>query len=84
MPSLRRASRGPPRRVSGGGVEIKIHLGFIEETASEGQSVHESLGDDIQGFCAAIAGEKGARNFRDKWREQLNTHVARKLARLGA
>ncbi|MGK8524070.1 DUF1048 domain-containing protein [Nocardia asteroides] len=59
-------------------------LGLLEETAAEGRSVHEALGEDIKGFCAAIAGEEGAKNFRDKWREQLNKNVARKLGRLGA
>ena len=58
-------------------------LGLLEETAAEGQSVHEVLGDDIQGFCAALAGGEGARSFRDRWREQLNRNVAKKLGRLG-
>lgn len=54
-------------------------LGLLEETASEGQSIDEVLGDDVEGFCAAIAGGEGARNYRDKWRDQLNRNVARKL-----
>jgi DNA-binding ferritin-like protein (Dps family) len=58
-------------------------LGLLEETASDGQSVHEVLGDDIQGFCTALAGGEGARSYRDRWREQLNRNVARKLGRLG-
>lgn len=58
-------------------------LGLLEETAAEGQSVHEALGDDIPGFCAAIAGHEGAEDYRDKWRAQLNRNVARKLDRLG-
>lgn len=58
-------------------------LGLLEETAADGQSVHEALGDDIKGFCAAIAGEEGSKSYRDKWREQLNMNVARKLGRLG-
>ncbi|WP_459800501.1 DUF1048 domain-containing protein [Herbidospora sp. RD11066] len=58
-------------------------LGLLEETSAEGQSVREVLGDDIQGFCAALAGGEGARSYRDRWREQLNRNVARKLARLG-
>jgi DNA-binding ferritin-like protein (Dps family) len=58
-------------------------LGLLEETASEGQSVHEVLGDDIAGFCAALAGGEGAWSHRDRWREQLNRNVARKLGRLG-
>jgi DNA-binding ferritin-like protein (Dps family) len=58
-------------------------LGLLEETASEGQSVHDVLGDDVKGFCAALAGGEGARTHRDWWREQLNRNVARKLGRLG-
>ncbi|MET0132463.1 MAG: DUF1048 domain-containing protein [Kibdelosporangium sp.] len=58
-------------------------LGLLEETAAEGQGVHEVLGDDIKGFCAALAGGQGARSYRDRWREQLNRNVARKLAGLG-
>lgn len=58
-------------------------LGLLEETASDGQSVHEALGDDIKGFCAALAGEEGAKTYHDRWREQLNKNVARKLGRLG-
>jgi len=58
-------------------------LGLLEESAADGQSVHEVLGDDIRGFCAALAGEEGARSYRDRWRARLNRKVARKLARLG-
>jgi DNA-binding ferritin-like protein (Dps family) len=58
-------------------------LGLLEETAAEGQSLDDVLGDDIEGFCAALAGAEGGRSYRDKWREQLNRNVARKLRRLG-
>ncbi|WP_020673910.1 DUF1048 domain-containing protein [Amycolatopsis nigrescens] len=58
-------------------------LGLLEETASDGQSLHEVLGGDIKGFCAALAGEQGGRSVRDRWREQLNRNVARKLGQLG-
>ncbi|KUF18713.1 DUF1048 domain-containing protein [Streptomyces silvensis] len=57
-------------------------LGLLEETAAEGQSAHEVLGDDIAGFCAALTGGEGARTHRDRWREQLNRNVAKKLVRL--
>lgn len=56
-------------------------LGLLEETAAEGQSVQEVLGDDIEGFCSALAGEAGAKSFRDKWREQLNNTIAKKLGK---
>lgn len=58
-------------------------LGLLEETAGDGQSVRDVLGDDVKGFCAALAGGEGSRDHRDRWREQLNRNVARKLARLG-
>ena len=56
-------------------------LGLLEETAAEGESVQEALGDDIQGFCSALIGEEGAKTFQDKWREQLNREIARKLGK---
>ena len=56
-------------------------LGLLEETAAEGQSVQEALGDDIQGFCLALVGEEGAKTFQDKWREQLNNSIAKKLGK---
>ncbi|WP_329121162.1 DUF1048 domain-containing protein [Streptomyces sp. NBC_01465] len=58
-------------------------LGLLEETAAEGQNVHDVIGDDIAGFCAALTGGEGARTYRDRWREQLNKNVAKKLSRLG-
>ena len=58
-------------------------LGLLEQTAADGQDIHEVLGDDIKGFCAALAGGEGAQSYRDRWREQLNRKVARKLGRRG-
>jgi DNA-binding ferritin-like protein (Dps family) len=58
-------------------------LGLLEETAADGQGIHEVLGDDIEGFCAALAGAEGRRSYRDRWRKQLNRNVARKLGQLG-
>ncbi|GAA0950853.1 DUF1048 domain-containing protein [Nonomuraea longicatena] len=58
-------------------------LGLLEETAADGQSVREVLGDDIKGFCTALTGGERSRTHRDRWREQLNRNVARKLGRLG-
>lgn len=58
-------------------------LGLLEETAADGQDIQDVLGDDVEGFCAALAGESGARNHRDRWRAQLNRNVARKLGQLG-
>jgi DNA-binding ferritin-like protein (Dps family) len=56
-------------------------LGLLEETAADGQSAEEVFGDDIKGFCSALIGEEGGRSFRDKWREQLNNNIAKKLGK---
>jgi len=56
-------------------------LSLLEETAADGQSIGDVLGDDIKGFCSALAGEEGAKTFRDKWREQLNKNIAKKLGK---
>lgn len=57
-------------------------LELLEVTSAEGQRVEEVLGDDIKGFCAALVGDEGAKTYRDKWRDQLNKNVARKLGGL--
>lgn len=56
-------------------------LGLLEESAADGQNIHDVLGEDIRGFCLAIAGEEGAKSYRDKWREQLNNSISRKLGK---
>lgn len=56
-------------------------LGLLEEAASDSQSIQEVLGDDIKGFCSALVGEEGAKSYRDKWREQLNNNIAKKLGK---
>lgn len=56
-------------------------LGLLEETAADGQSVEEVLGNDIKGFCLALASEEGAKSYRDKWRKQLNDNITSKLGK---
>jgi DNA-binding ferritin-like protein (Dps family) len=56
-------------------------LGLLEETAADGQSVQEVLGDDIEGFCSALAGEEGIKSYHDKWRERLNNNIAKQLSK---
>jgi len=55
-------------------------LSLLEESVVDGQDIDEVLGNDIKGFCLALAGEEGTKYFRDKWREQLNKNVIKKLA----
>lgn len=56
-------------------------LGLLEESAADGQDIQEVLGDDIKGFCSALVGEEGAKSYRDKWRQQLNSNVVKKLGK---
>lgn len=56
-------------------------LGLLEDATADGQSVKEVLGNDIKGFCLALAGEEGAKSYRDKWRDQLNSNIAKKLGK---
>ena len=56
-------------------------LGLLEETAADGQSIEEVLGEDIKGFCLALVGDEGGKSYRDRWREQLNKNIARKLGK---
>jgi len=56
-------------------------LDLLDETAADGQSIQEVLGDDIRGFCSALVGEEGAKSYRDKWRQQLNNNIAKKLGK---
>jgi DNA-binding ferritin-like protein (Dps family) len=61
---------------------LESALELLEVASADGQSVEEVLGDDIKGFCAALVGGEGAKTYRDKWRDQLNKNVARKLGGL--
>jgi len=56
-------------------------LELFEESSAQGQNVQDVLGDDIKGFCASLAGEQGAKTYRDHWRDQLNASILRKLGR---
>ena len=66
-----------------GGSILGGALELLEEAATDGRDVAGVLGDDVEGFCAALASEEGARSLRDKWRAQLNDSVAKKLDELG-
>ncbi len=56
-------------------------LGLLEESAADGQSAAEALGDDLKGFCSALVGGAGAKTYRDRWRAQLNHNIAKKLGK---
>ena len=54
---------------------------LFEEAAADGRRVEDVLGGDIKGFCATLADEQGAKTYRDRWRDRLNTSILRKLGR---
>lgn len=54
---------------------------MLEETAADGKTIQEVFGHDINGFCLEFVGKEGAKSFRDKWRNQLNNNIARKLGK---
>jgi DNA-binding ferritin-like protein (Dps family) len=56
-------------------------LELLEVALADGQSV-EVLEKDTKGFYAASVGDKGAKTYQDKWRDQLNKSVAKKLGGL--
>lgn len=56
-------------------------LGLLEETAANGQTVQEVFGDDLKGFCSELISEEGVKSYRDKWRDQLNKNVTKRLAK---
>lgn len=60
---------------------LESALALLEESAADGQSIEEVFGDDIKGFCSALVGGEGAKSYRDKWREQLNRNVAKKIGK---
>ena len=56
-------------------------LELFEEAAANDRRVEDMLGGDVKGFCASLAGEQGARTYRDRWRDRLNKTILRKLGR---
>ena len=56
-------------------------LNLFEETSASGRSAQEALGADIKDFCAELAGDIGTKTYRDRWRDQLNRSVMRRLGR---
>ncbi len=56
-------------------------MGLLEEKVADGLGVEEVLGDDIEAFCAGLTSEESAQSFRDRWRKQLNSNIARKLGK---
>lgn len=61
------------------GLEIfKGLLDLFEEGAANGRKALEITGNDVAGFCDELIGG-GAKTYIDRWREELNHSIAKKL-----
>ncbi|HIW75679.1 MULTISPECIES: DUF1048 domain-containing protein [Gordonibacter] len=58
-------------------------LGLLEEAAADNRPVETVLGTNVADFCAELASAEGAQSLRDRWRDQLNASIARKLNQQG-
>ncbi len=56
-------------------------LGLLEESAAEGLKIREALGDGVESFCTALAGEEKLQSYQDRWRGQLNRAIERKISK---
>lgn len=52
-------------------------LELFEEGAANGKSVLEITGKDVAAFCDGLS--QGTKTYADKWRENLNRDIAKKL-----
>jgi len=52
-------------------------LDLFEEGAADGKSALEITGDDVAAFCDGLV--QGAKTYTDRWREELNHGIAKKL-----
>ena len=60
---------------------LESAIEMLEELSIEGLSVQEALGEDIKAVCAELAGEESSNSFREKWRNQLNSRISRKIGK---
>lgn len=54
-------------------------LGLFEEGFSDGLSIHDIVGNDINEFVESLTSAEGAKNYRDNLRQQLNDSIAKRL-----
>jgi len=54
-------------------------LDLFEEGAANGRSALEITGDDVAAFCDELS--PGAKTYADRWREDLNHGIAKKLGK---
>lgn len=54
-------------------------MGMLEESALEDLPIEQVVGTDLDEFVRNLAEAEGAKDYRDKLRQQLNETVAKKL-----
>ncbi|MBA3679199.1 DUF1048 domain-containing protein [Candidatus Saccharibacteria bacterium] len=54
-------------------------LDLFEESSASGKKVLEVTGDDVAAFCDELL--KGEKTYTEKWRETLNSDIAKKLGK---
>lgn len=54
-------------------------LDLFEEGAANGRSALEITGNDVAAFCDELT--QGAKTYTDRWREDLNHGIAKKLGK---
>ncbi len=55
---------------------------LLEMSALDELDVSNIVGDDIQAFCLELLGQDSVKSYRDKWRQQLNRSVMKKLGKV--
>lgn len=55
-------------------------LDLFEEGVVNGRNVLEIIGDDVAMFCDELIGG-GAKTYIDKWRDELNHGIAKKIGK---
>jgi DNA-binding ferritin-like protein (Dps family) len=58
---------------------LKGILELFEEGAANGRSALEITGNDVAAFCDELV--EGQETYADKWREELNRNIAKKLGK---
>ncbi len=56
-------------------------LDLFEESSANGKRVLEITGDDVAVFCDELL--RGEKTYTEKWREELNHEVMKKLGKEG-
>jgi DNA-binding ferritin-like protein (Dps family) len=68
------------KRSGQGSIDIfKGLLDLFEEGAADGRSALEITGKDVAAFCDELT--TGAKTYTDRWRDDLNHGIAKKLSK---